>query len=111
MSKIIRISFLITVACISVCLPCRADLKRGSVAYIKSGCNHYILVDRYDNYALVEDYGGSTPDTSEQIVGAFNGYGSKDFYNLSRDNSFRVYVEDYNLSKQSVVEKYLDKCK
>lgn len=82
---------------------------KGLVIYKKSGCDYFIVVTDM-GYALLEWYGGSDPNEGDVIVGNFESYGFKDIYNLTSDSELRVWVEDYWLSKEDVLELYFGHC-
>jgi hypothetical protein len=39
-----------------------------------------------------------------------NSYGTKEFYNLSRNSKTKLWIDDYMLSKDRALEKINDKC-
>lgn len=86
-----------------------AFAAKGEVVYKKSGCD-YFIVETNMGYALLEWYGGSEPEEGDIIVGDFESYGFKDIYNLTTDSELRVWVEDYWLSKEDVLEQYFEYC-
>lgn len=81
----------------------------GAIVYKKSGCD-YFIVETNRGFALLEWYGGHDPDTGDTLVGDYESYGFKDIFDTTSDSELRVWVEDYLPSKDSVVEKYNDKC-
>lgn len=99
----------ILIAVLFILAPEAAIAAKGAVAYKKSGCD-YFIAETVSGYVLLEWYGGNDPDEGDIIVGNFESYGFKDIYNLTADSELRVWVEDYMLSKSSVIEKYFDKC-
>jgi len=82
---------------------------KGVVVYYKSGCDYYI-VETNMGYSLLEWYGGNDPSEGDTLVGNYESYGMKTIYNLTVNSETKVWVEDYQLSKDSVLEKYYDKC-
>jgi hypothetical protein len=89
--------------------PTNALSAKGVVVYYKSGCDYYI-VETNIGFALLEWYGGNDPSEGDIIVGDYESYGMKDIYNLSADAETRVWVEDYWLSKDRVIQEYFDQC-
>ena len=83
--------------------------ERGVVVHSKSGCDYYI-VETSSGYALLEWYGGNDPNEGQIIVGPIHSYGMKELYNVSSDRETKAYIDDYMLSKSSVIEKYYDHC-
>lgn len=75
-----------------------------------STCDYYLIEDSLGDYSLVEWYGGITPDNGDRVVGELHSYGFKDIYNISRDNSTHVWIDDWMLSQDSAAEKLIDKC-
>lgn len=94
---------------LTIGLPTTTFAAKGLVAYYKSGCDYYI-VDASMGYVLLEWYGGNDPSEGDTLVGDFESYGMKTIFNISTDSETQVWVEDYMLSKDSVLEKYYDKC-
>ena len=82
---------------------------KGVVILNKSGCDFFVA-ETSGGYALLEWYGGNDPYEGDTIVGDYEAYGFKDIYNTTRDAELKVWVEDYWLSKSSVLEKYHEKC-
>lgn len=81
----------------------------GPIVYKKSGCD-YFIVETQTGFCLLEWFGGSDPDTGDILVGEFESYGMKNIHNATKERSLRVWVEDYQLSKRRVLEKYFTKC-
>ena len=94
---------------ILVLSPLVLNAAKGVVVFYKSGCSYYIVEDNM-GYTLLEWYGGNDPSEGDTLVGDFNTYGMKDIYNLTADAETKVWIEDFMLSKDSVLEKYYDKC-
>lgn len=86
------------------------EIKGTSLGEFSSGCNYYVIEDPYGDYTLIEWYGGITPDNGEIMIGELHSYGFKDLYNISRDNSMHVYIDDWMLSEDKAKEKLIDKC-
>ena len=73
------------------------------------GCD-YFVADGPQGYYLLEWYGGHDPEKGTGIFGEVGGYGFKDImYDGGQDG--RVYVDDYLLSKDRVLEKLREKCR
>lgn len=89
--------------------PLMLNAAKGVVVFYKPGCSYYIVEDNM-GYTLLEWYGGNDPSEGDTLVGDFNTYGMKDIYNLTADAETKVWIEDFMLSKDSVLEKYYDKC-
>ena len=87
-----------------------AIAAQGKVVFKKSGCDYYI-VETNMGFALLEWFGGNDPDVGDTIVGDFEKYGMKTLHNLTRDSETKVWVEDFWLSKNRAIEKYVEKCK
>ena len=84
----------------------------GKVAYVKSGCDYYIVADK-SGYDLLEWYGGRMPAVGDTLAGDIHSYGFKDIYigtTVSNGTKGRAWIEDYLLSADSVVSKFVDKC-
>ncbi len=79
------------------------------VVFHPSGCDYFICATAND-YLLLEWYGGNDPDKGDILIGNFNSYGFVDGYNLTQEKSLRVWVEDFWLSKDNAIEKFVEKC-
>lgn len=90
-------------------VPMTAHASNGVVAYYKSGCD-YFIVETTKGYAILEWYGGYDPNEGDVITGDFEIYGIKKIYNITADQETNVWVEDFWLSKDRAIEKYIDKC-
>ncbi|MGQ0742682.1 MAG: hypothetical protein ACT4OG_10430 [Alphaproteobacteria bacterium] len=86
------------------------DAADGVVAYNKSGCGGYFIVETNLGYALLEWYGGTDPAEGTRVVGDFESYGFRDIYLLPGGQKTRVWVNDYWLSRTRVIEKIADHC-
>lgn len=87
-----------------------AFADKGVVVLYESGCRSYFIVDGPRGYYLIEWYGGHDPSKGDVIIGDISSYGFKDVYYPKQDREGRVYVDDYLLSKDSVIDKYRNKC-
>ena len=83
----------------------------GVVVLNKSGCSSRYVVETTMGYAILEWYGGNDPVEGSKMVGDFESYGMKTIYNASSGSEARVWVEDYFLSKSSVIEKMREFCR
>ncbi|RZK09948.1 MAG: hypothetical protein EOO46_12270 [Flavobacterium sp.] len=81
----------------------------GTVVYKPSSCD-YFIIENSRGFIIAEWMGGNDPDLGDQISGELNSYGTKDFYNLTRESSGRIWIDDYMLSKESALSKIQDKC-
>ena len=89
--------------------PALANATKAVVVYDK-GCSSRMIMYTSLGYILAEWYGGNTPEKGDVVVGDLNSYGFKDVWNLTKDAASRVYVDDYLLSKDRVIEKLSEKC-
>jgi len=80
------------------------------VVYRSENCD-YMILENSIGYILAEWYGGNDPDLGNIIVGGFNSYGMREFYNLSRDRQVKLYIDDYRLSQDDAVKNLIEKCK
>src|SRR5688572_17899480 len=83
----------------------------GYIAYADSSCD-YFIVETNRGFALLEWYGGYSPsesDIGDVLVGNYERYGFKNIYDATAKRKMRVWVEDYWLSQDSVIEKYWEK--
>lgn len=74
-----------------------------------SGCDYFICATEND-YLVLEWYGGNDPDKGDVLTGKFSTYGFIDGYNLTQGRKLRVWVEDFWLSKDVAIEKFVEKC-
>ena len=82
---------------------------KGVVVYNKSDCDYYI-VETNMGYVLLEWYGGNDPGEGAALVGDYESYGMKTVYNLFAEAEARVWVEEYWMSKDDVIEEYYNQC-
>jgi hypothetical protein len=87
-----------------------AESASGVVAYVGTGCDYFIVQTNGGDYALLEWYGGAMPSVRDRVVGNFESYGFVDIVNLTSGQTTHVWVDDYWLSRDSVVEKYTEQC-
>ena len=73
------------------------------------GCD-YFVADGPQGYYLLEWYGGHDPSKGDGIFGELSSFGFKDvMYEGGQDG--KVYIDDYMLSKDRVIEKIREKCR
>ena len=85
------------------------NAEKAIVVFYKSGCSYYIAENTM-GYLLLEWFGGNDPTEGDTLVGDLNTFGMKDLYNLNSNSETKVWIDDYMLSKDSVLEKYYEKC-
>jgi hypothetical protein len=95
----------------SLLIPSVALADKAIVVLYESGCHSYFIADGPMGYYLMEWYGGYDPSKGDIIVGDISSYGFKDVYYPQKDREGRIYIDDYMLSKDRVLEKYYKKCK
>ncbi len=83
--------------------------SKGKVKYYKSGCD-WIIVETELGFALLEWYGGNIPNEGDILVGKFEEYGMKEIYNLTTDSELKVWVDEFWLEWEEVIEQYYDEC-
>jgi hypothetical protein len=82
------------------------------VIYKKSRCRDYFLADGDSGGIYVlEWYGGYDPDEGDEIVANLKGYGFKDVFYPNKNQSGKVYVDDYMLSRDRALAKMAEKCR
>ena len=86
-----------------------ASIAKGVVVYDR-GCSFRFIVDAPLGYALLEWFGGYSPSTGDIITGDFETYGIRDVYDVTARSTVKVWIEDFWLSKDAVLEKLKDKC-
>ncbi|MBA2408432.1 MAG: hypothetical protein H0V62_01165 [Gammaproteobacteria bacterium] len=91
------------------CFVTPAVAAQGVVVYYESGCDYYI-VETNHGYALLEWYGGNDPSEGDILVGDYESYGMEDIWNLTADAETQVWVEDYWMSEDNVIEDYHEQC-
>lgn len=74
-------------------------------------CGDWFIAEGPSGYYLLEWYGGYDPSVGDKLAGDIDSFGFKDvlYTNLARDG--RVYVDDYMLTRDSVIAKYKEKCR
>ena len=82
---------------------------QSTVVFRKRGCE-YMILENNRGYIVAEWMGGNDTDQGDNIGGNLNSYGTKEFYNLSRNSKTKLWIDDYMLSKDRALEKINDKC-
>jgi hypothetical protein len=82
---------------------------RGVVSRRISGCDYFILATK-SAYDVLEWFGGHDPDKGDILIGGFESYGFHDIYDETVDQDLRVWTEDYDLSRESALEKLAEQC-
>lgn len=90
-------------------MPNFASAAKGYVVFSKLSCDYYI-VESATGYVLLQWFGGVQPNEGDYVVGDFESYGMKDIFNVSLDSETNVWVEDFWLSKDDVIERYYEQC-
>jgi hypothetical protein len=90
-------------------IPAAASTVKSVIVY--KACRSQYVAENSMGYVFLEWYGGSDPEPGDVIIGELNSYGFKDVYNLGKDQEMRVWIDDYMLSKQRVIDKINSKCK
>lgn len=75
--------------------------SNGVVVFVKNG--HYV-VSTNNGYSVMEWYGGIDPYQDDQVFGNFDTYGFQNIYDKTMGFEFKVYIEEFGLSKQQAVE-------
>lgn len=84
--------------------PAYAD--RGVIALANSKC---FVIDTPMGYVLVDGWVNVPKGTV--VIGNFNTFGSVQIFDTNgNDVSGYIYIEDWGLSKSTVLEKWADKC-
>jgi hypothetical protein len=85
------------------------DTLKGVVCLKIDACDMMIVCLTNGNYSVCEDYYDKCEE-DDVLVGEFQGYGFKDVFNLTRDKSCRVYIEDWETSEESALEELKEEC-
>ena len=91
--------------------PTRPPSNEIKVVAARGGCRDYFVADGPGGYFLLEWYGGYEPSVGDTLIGDLRSYGFKDVFYPKQGQQGRVYVDDYLLSRSSVIEKYVEKCR
>lgn len=86
------------------------DQIKGAVCFKIGSCEHMIVCLKDGNYSIVQDYYDKC-DEEDVLIGEFKSYGWKDAYNLTKDITVRIYVEDWEYSEDSAIEEWKEHCK
>lgn len=86
-----------------------AFAARGMVTHKQGTCD-YFIVESSRGYDVLEWFGGHDPDKGDILAGPFESYGMKDVYDETADANIRVWVEDYDLTKEDALEKLVEHC-
>lgn len=83
-----------------------AHAERGVIVLANSKC---FVIDTPSGYVLVDGWVNVSKGTV--VIGDFNTFGSVKIFDLNgQDVSGYIYIEDWGLSKSSVLEKWKEKC-
>lgn len=99
---------LLAIACISRC-PVQAAASECVVVTRIDGCD-YFMVQSATDYAVLEWYGGHDPGKDDRLAGEFNRYGMKVLRDETANNTLKVWVEEYGLTKSDALKKLTEKC-
>lgn len=105
----VRIRPLLLLATLLVASLAADAAERGIVVVVTTGCSSRYVVSTSGGYVLLEWFGGHSPSNGDRIVGDLHSFGMKDIYVANADEFSRAWIDDYFLSRDSVVEKLLDK--
>jgi hypothetical protein len=101
-----RSSVFVAASLIGLLFSFSAHADKGVIALASSKC---FVIDTPTGYVLVDGWANVPKGTV--VIGNFNTYGSvKIFDTNGNDVSGYIYIEDWGLSKSSVLEKWADKC-
>lgn len=87
----------------------QTDTLKGIVCLKIDACDMMIVCLKNGNYSVCEDYYDKCEE-EDVLVGEFQSYGFKDVYNVTRDKSCRVYIEDWETSEESALEELKEEC-
>ena len=90
--------------------PAAAGVSRGVGAYATGRCS-YFIVESSSGYALLQWFGGTPPNTGEQLVGEFESYGLPELYNLTTATTVTVWADDFWMSRTRVVDRFYERCR
>lgn len=79
-----------------------------TVVYRAAQCD-YFIADGPHGYYLLQWFGGYDPSVDDGIYGEIRGFGFKDLL-YGNGQQGKVWVDNYLMSKDSVVEKFKEKC-
>ncbi|WP_157160195.1 hypothetical protein [Cupriavidus sp. BIS7] len=99
----------IVAALLAVFASASAFADQAIVVFKRSGCDYFIASNNKGLY-LLEWYGGYDPSEGDLVVGPINRYGFKDVYYPRQDREGRLYIDDYELSQDSAIDKWKGHC-
>lgn len=91
-----------TVLCLCMLLPISCFANTGVVAYTDDSI--IVIADQYENYYCGEIYTYSSTERGDIIGGDFDNIGMVDLYNISKDETFSVYIDDIWLSREQAAD-------
>lgn len=89
-----------------VAIPSAALAEKGIVV---AECGSRVLISAPLGYIIADAY-GLTPPKGETLVGEIESYGLKTVFGLGADRDYRIYVDDFWLSRESALEKFYENC-
>lgn len=103
-TKLASISVAVSLIGLLLCAPAHAD--KGVIALVNSRC---FVIGTALGYVLVDGWVNVPKGTV--VIGNFNTYGSVKIFDTNGNEVVGfIYIEDWGLSKSSVLEKWATKC-
>src|SRR5687768_6649063 len=78
--------------------------SKGYVALTIKSCDYFAVKTTNDDYVLMEWSTGHEPEKGDILVGKFEQYGFTDIYCQTHDETSSLYIEDYWMSRDDVLE-------
>ena len=75
--------------------PAFSEPSKGVIVFCDDNLVIIQSLSTYD-YTMGELYSFGIYDIEDKVVGEMNSYGIHDFYNLNKDVTMKIYVDDYN---------------
>lgn len=92
-----------------ILLPQLADAASGIVLYFPSGCDYFVL-ESDAGMALMSVAGDVSPVEGDVLVGTIDSRGPARLENYVSGETIEVEVEDYWLSEDAAIDRYLEYC-
>ena len=70
------------------------DAEKGVVVWLNDDCDYFIVETR-TYFVLTENYYSKDIRKGDKVIGNLHGYGFKELYNVRKDDTQKVYIENY----------------
>ena len=82
------------------------------VVYVQSRCDYFVVyTPKTASFAVFEYWRGIYPSVDDALLGKVSSFGFEDLFNVTRNGTMHVWIEDYLLSERRAADIILQKCR